>query len=142
MTPEEKLDLALRSYRAFSAGPDLDALIPLYDPACEWTVGGLAVDTPTVYYGHDGLREFAAWIAEWVSSFRVTIEEARIATDGRLMIRHRVDLTSAVMEVEISEVRWQEGDFSDRQILRVAEREEPPAGWDTAKVIVAVGPKG
>jgi SnoaL-like domain len=139
MTPEEKLDLALRSYRAFSAGPDVDALIPLYDPACEWTIGPRAVDTPAVYRGHDGLREFAAWFGEWVSSFRVTIEEARIATDGRLMIRHRVDLTSAVMAVEVSEVRWQEGDFTDRQILRVTELEQPPLGWDTGQVIGAAG---
>jgi hypothetical protein len=142
MTPEEKLDLARRSYKAFSAGPDVDALIPLYDPACEWTVGSRGVDTPTVYYGHDGLREFAAWFDEWVSSFRVTIEEARIATDGRMMIRHRVDLTSAVMGVEISQIRWQEGDFTDRQILRITELEAPPVGWDAAKVIEAVGPEG
>ena len=67
MTPEAKLDLALRSYEAFSAGPDIDALIPLYDPACEWTIGSRVVDTPAVYHEHDGLREFAAWFGEWVS---------------------------------------------------------------------------
>jgi SnoaL-like domain len=139
MTPQEKLDLALRSYEAFSAGPDVEALIPLYAPACEWTVGSRALDTPAVYYGHDGLRQFAAWFGEWVSSFRVTIEEARIATDGRLLIRHRVDLTSAVMGVEVSEVRWQEGDFTGGQILRVTELEEPPVGWDRAELIKAVG---
>jgi SnoaL-like domain len=137
MTPEEKLDLALRSYAAFSAGPDVEALVPLYHPACEWRLGARGLDTPTVYTGHDGLREFADWFGQWVSAFRVTIEEARIATDGRMMIRHRVDLTSAVMGVEISEVRWQEGEFTDHQILRIAELEEPPAGWDTAEVIKA-----
>jgi hypothetical protein len=40
MTPEEKLHRSLRSYAAFSAGPDVDALIPLYDPACEWAIEG------------------------------------------------------------------------------------------------------
>lgn len=139
MTPEGKLDVALRSYGAMSAGPDVDALIPLYDAACEWTLGSQAVDTPAVYNGHDGLREFVTWIGEWASSFTVAIEEARITADGKLMIRHRMDIVSAVMGAEISEVRWQECEFTDRQILRVAEVEVPPVGWDEATVIKAVG---
>src|ERR1700676_1873495 len=133
MSPEEKLDLALRSYAAFSAGQDVEALIPLYDPACEWRLGDRTLDIPAVFKGHDGLRELARWFGEWASAFTVTIEEARIAGDGRMMIRHRADITSAVMGVEISEVRWQEGEFTDHQILRVAELQEPPAGWDTAE---------
>ena len=88
-----------------------------------------------MYFGHDGLREFARWFGEWVSAFKVTIEEARIATDGRILIRHRTDLTSAVMGAEISEVRWQEGEFTDHQILRITELEEPPVGWDSAEAL-------
>lgn len=139
MTPEEKLDLALRSYAAFSAGADVDALLPLYDPACEWRLGSMGLDTPAVFIGHDGLRELARWIEASAKAFTVTIEEARITTDGRMLIKHRVILTSAVMGAEISEARWQEGEFTDRQILRVAELGEPPAGWNTAKALAGLG---
>jgi hypothetical protein len=41
--------------------------------------------------------------------------------------------------VEISEARWQEGEFTDHQILGIAECEEPPVGWDTAEPIEAAG---
>src|SRR5271165_1436204 len=139
MSPEEKLDLALRSYAAFSAGPDVEALIPLYDPACEWRIGARALDIPAIYTGHDGLRELAGLFREWLSAFKVTIEEARVSNDGRMMIQHRMDLTSAAMGVEISSVRWQEGEFTDHQILRVVECEEPPVGWDTAEPLKAIG---
>ena len=139
MSPEEKLDLALRSYAAFSAGPDVEALLPLYDPACEWRFGDMLLDTPAVFIGHAGLREMARWLEGWVSAFTVTIEEARIAADGRMLIKHRVDITSAVKAAEISEVRWQEGEFTDCQILRVAELGEPPAGWTSAKALKVVG---
>jgi ketosteroid isomerase-like protein len=39
LTPSEKLAGARRSYAAFSAGPDIDALLPLYDRECEWHLG-------------------------------------------------------------------------------------------------------
>jgi ketosteroid isomerase-like protein len=87
MSPQAKLDLALRSYAAFSAGPDVEALLPLYDPACEWRFGDMGLDTPTVFIGHDGLREMARWINEWIRAFKVTIEEVRIAADGRMPYR-------------------------------------------------------
>jgi hypothetical protein len=98
VSPQEKLDLALQSYAAFSAGPDVEALIP-----------------------------------QWTSSFGVMIEEARIAADGRMLISQRVEIKSSLMGVEVSEVRWQEGEFTDHRILRVTELGEPPAGWDTAE---------
>ena len=39
MTPAEKLALAQRSYAAFNDGLDIDALLPLYHPECEWRMG-------------------------------------------------------------------------------------------------------
>lgn len=61
MAPAEKLALAQRSYAAFNAGLDIDALLPLYHPDCEWRMGPTAAAFGTdAFRGHDGLR---AWVA-------------------------------------------------------------------------------
>jgi ketosteroid isomerase-like protein len=41
MTPAEKLALCRRSYAAFNDGLDIDALLPLYHPECEWRMGSI-----------------------------------------------------------------------------------------------------
>jgi hypothetical protein len=55
LTPAEKLALGQRSYAAFNAGPDIDALLPFWHPQCEWRMGsmGAAFGTESVR-GHDG----------------------------------------------------------------------------------------
>jgi hypothetical protein len=73
VTPTEKLALLQRSYAAFGAGLDIEALIPLYHPECEFRMGttGAAFGTE-VFRGHDGLRALVAAIDE-ASSARRTI---------------------------------------------------------------------
>jgi hypothetical protein len=39
LTPAEKLALGQRSYAAFNAGPDIDALLSVWHPECEWRMG-------------------------------------------------------------------------------------------------------
>jgi ketosteroid isomerase-like protein len=132
VTPEEKLRLAQRSYEAF-ARFDADALVALYDPDCEWRAGALLFDAPSVYTGHDGIRSYLQLAREATSSFSNAIIEAKVAEDGRLLLKHRFELTSAVMEVELAEGGWQEAEFRDGLILRITEFEEPPPGWDAAE---------
>src|SRR6266550_7410502 len=77
MSPQEKLDLAQRSYAAFSAGPDVEAILPLYDHACEWRMGYIEAAFGSLH-GHEGLREFADQLANGFAHFRCEIAEARI----------------------------------------------------------------
>src|SRR5438552_14298406 len=88
MTPAEKLALARRSYAAFSAGPDIEALIPLYHPECEWRMGswGAAFGTES-FRGHDGLRAWVAAVDEGWEDFAVGIDEAKITGEGVLLLR-------------------------------------------------------
>ena len=137
MTPAEKLMLARRSYAAFSAGPDIDALIPLYHPACEWRMGsiGAAVGTEA-FRGHDGLREWAAAIREGFEDFAVGIDEAKITTEGVLLLRGHNHGRSRGTHIDLSTPAfWQQVTFRDGLAVSVVQFDEPPPEWDEATPI-------
>jgi limonene-1,2-epoxide hydrolase len=135
MTPEEKLELARRSYDALS-DLDPDAFIRFHAPDCEGRM------TPSVaavfgerFVGHDGLRSLVQEFIENTSSFKIGILEARIDADGMLLIKQRLAVTTAVMGAEVSLDAWQEMKFRDDLILSFTNFEEPPPGWGKAEAL-------
>ncbi len=58
LTPATKLALCQRSYTAFSHGPDVDALLALYHPECEWRLGSMGAAFGTEAF--DGHRQGGA----------------------------------------------------------------------------------
>jgi ketosteroid isomerase-like protein len=133
VTPAEKLDLARRSHAAFSP-PDIEALLPLYHPECEWRLGWMTGTSGTdTHHGHDGLRTFVEELDEVAVEHVAEIDEARITTDGKLLLAftNRVR-TSGAANIELELKGWQEGEFRDGLILTVVMLEEPPAEWDDA----------
>jgi ketosteroid isomerase-like protein len=136
MSPGEKLDLARRSYAAFNAGPDADALVALYHPDCEWRMGhaGAALGT-AVFSGHDGLRSFARQMGEAMNDLQLSIDEARLAPDGSLLVRAHVAGRSTVQDMELRMQVWQQAEFRDGLLHRVVQLEEPPAAWESAEPI-------
>ena len=134
MTPAEKLALAQRSYAAFSAGLDIEALIPLYHPECEWRLGHVGAAAGTdAYRGHDGLREWVSEIDEGFESFAVVIDEAKITREGVLLLRNHSNGRTRGTHMELSTPEgWQQIEFRDGLALTVVEFHEPPAGWDEA----------
>ena len=133
MTPADKLALARRSYAAFSAGPDIEALLPLFHPECEWRVGyiGAALGND-VFRGHDGLREIVTAIDEGFESYVVEIDEAKTTREGVLLLRFHNQARSRGTHMELSLRAYQVIESSDGLILSVAQLHEPPAGWDEA----------
>ena len=130
--PTEKLAVARRSYAAFSAGPDIDALLPLYDRECEWDMGPMGAAFRT-FRGHDGLRAWVSAIAEGFEGFQANIDEARVTHDGVLLLRSHARARGRGADVEVSlPVFWQQLEFREGRIERVAQFEEPPPGWGTA----------
>jgi SnoaL-like domain len=75
MDHEEKLRLIRESYDAFNRR-DLEALLRLYDPGCEWDLSNYP-EWPEEkrYRGRDGLAEFfEAWFDPW-EDFYLEIEQ-------------------------------------------------------------------
>jgi ketosteroid isomerase-like protein len=136
LTLAEKLALGRRSYAAFNAGPDIDALLPLYHPECEWRMGpvGAAVGTES-FRGHDGLRAWVAAIEEAWESFAVEIDEARITGEGVVLGRGHARGRSRATHIELSERYWQRSTYRDGLIFSVEEFDEPPPEWDGATPI-------
>lgn len=134
MSPEEKLELCRRSYAAFSTGPDLDALLRLYDTDCEWRMGHMAGAIST-FHGHDGLCQFVNELGEMFAEFKVEIDSARITHGGNLLLQGHASGRFATTGIDVQLVIWQEGAFRDGRILRVVQTEGPPAGWDSAEVV-------
>jgi hypothetical protein len=142
VTPAEKLSLAQRSYAAFSAGPDIDAVIPLYHPECEWHMGYMgAVDGADVYRGHTGLREFASALAEGFESVATEIDEARLTGDGVLLVRSDTHARSRGTHMELSLQVWQQIAFRDGLILTVVQLEDQPPDWDQATPLILASPR-
>jgi len=142
MTPQEKLQLAQRSYAALS-DLDPDAFIRFHTPDCEIRM------TPSVaavfgerFIGHDGLRSMVHEFSENTSSLKIEILEAKTATDGMLLIKQRLSVTSAVVGVGVSLDAWQEMEFRDGLILGFTNFEEPPPGWDKAEPLSLSGLEG
>ena len=123
MTPAEKLALVQRSYAAFNAGLDIEALIPLYDPECEWRMGwmGAAFGTES-FRGHDGLRAWLSTIDEGFEDPEWEIDEAKITGDGVLLLRGHSHGRSRGTHIDLSiPAFWQEIAFRDRLLLSVVQ---------------------
>jgi hypothetical protein len=133
VTATEKLALCRRSYAAFGDGPDLDALLPLYHPECEWRMGWMSAAFGTeAFRGHDGLRALVAAL-EAFEDFVVEIDEAKITDDGKVLLRGHSSGRSRATNMELSTPPfWQEGTFRDGLIVRIVQDDEPPPGWDEA----------
>jgi ketosteroid isomerase-like protein len=139
LTPAEKLALAQRSYAAFNAGPDIDALLPLYHPECDWRTGpmGAAFGTESLR-GHGGLRALVAAIEEAWDNFAVEIDEARITGEDVALTRAHARGRSRGTNIEIPVAPfWQRTTYRDGLILSVEQFEfdEPPPEWDEATPI-------
>jgi hypothetical protein len=133
VTPTEKLALAERSYSAFSEGLDIEALIPLYHPECEWRLGhiGAALGTEA-FRGHTGLRALVLALGEGFESYAAEIDEARISRHGVLLLRGRVRTQSRGTHMELSMEMWQEIGFRDGLICNLVQLTEPPSEWGEA----------
>src|SRR6202030_3155696 len=109
-----KLELAQRSYAAFSAGLDIEALIPLYHPECEWHLGhiGAALGTEA-FRGHDGLRALVSALGEGFESYTAEIDEAKITREGVLLLCGHLDTRSRGTQMHLSMRVWQEIEFRE-----------------------------
>jgi ketosteroid isomerase-like protein len=85
----EKARIARESYDAFNR-QDLDALLALYDPECEWHMSNYSGwPEKSVYGGHVGMTEFfETWHDPW-ADFHLEIEQQIDMTGDRcLLIAH------------------------------------------------------
>jgi hypothetical protein len=137
LTPAEKLALGQRSYAAFNAGPDIDALLPVWHPECEWRMGSIgAAFGAESFRGHDGLRKWVAAIDEGWESFAVEIDEARITGEGVVLLRSHGGGRSRGTHMELAIPRfWQRSTYRDDLIFSVEHLDEPPPEWDDATPI-------
>jgi hypothetical protein len=137
VTPAEKLARAQRSYAALSAGPDIEALLPLNHPEWEFRMGSLGAAFGTESFrGHDGIRALASALDEGFEGFAVEIDEAKITSEGLLLVRGNSHARSRDTHMELSiPAFWQEIAFRDDLILSVAQFDGPPPGWEEATPI-------
>ena len=139
MTTEEKIAIVLASYAAFNAGPDLDALLQLYDPECEWIVAseGAAFGNDR-FLGHDGLRQFVSVLREAMavlSEWRVVVDELRSTPSGRLLVRGHTTAKWVAVEAPTEAMErpiWQHVEFRGDRIRRVVQHDDQPSGWNGA----------
>lgn len=84
MDYEEKRKIGQASYDAFNR-QDIDALLRLYDPECEWHMSNYhGWPEKPVYRGHQGLTEFAVtWSEPW-EDFHLEVKEVIDLPDDRL----------------------------------------------------------
>jgi ketosteroid isomerase-like protein len=137
LTLSEKLALGLRSYAAFNAGPDIDALLAVWHPECEWRMGpwGAVLGTES-FRGHDGLRAWVAALEEGWEDLAVEIDEARITGEGVVLVRGHSRGRSRGTHMEFSTPRfWQRSTYRDGLIFSVEQFDEPPPEWDEATPI-------
>ena len=137
MTPAEKLALAQRSYAAFNAGLDIEALTPLYHPECEWRMGSMGAAFGTESFrGHDGLRAWVSALDEGFEGLAVEIDEARITDEGALLTRGHSHGRSRGTHLDLSiPAYWQEIAFREGLVCSVVQIDEPPPEWDEATPI-------
>jgi ketosteroid isomerase-like protein len=117
----ENVEIVRRSMEAFARG-DLEAFLAAHHPDTEWRT---AADEPNpeTFRGHDGVRRFAAEIAEaWAGRFDDVMEFEDFIDLGDWVVvpwSARLRGRSSGIEVEVSEtyaVRVEEG-----RIVRVDE---------------------
>jgi ketosteroid isomerase-like protein len=70
---EQNLQAARRSVEAFNAR-DVDELVALADPDCEWLPFRAQLEGAS-YLGHDGVRRFVADMGEDWSEFQIELDE-------------------------------------------------------------------
>jgi ketosteroid isomerase-like protein len=132
----ENVEIVRRSMEAFARG-DLDAFLADHDPDSEWRT---AADEPNpeTYRGDEGLRRFAAEIAEaWTGRFDdvVTFEDFIDLGDWVVVPwTARLRGRSSGVEVDVSETYAVRVD--DRRIVRVDEYRT------TEEAIEAIRPRG
>lgn len=137
MDPEEKLTLIRKSYEAFSRN-DLEALILLYTPDCEWRMSNYAgwLEKP-IYASRQELAEFFNIFVEPWEDFRVEIDETvDLSGDRSFVVGHargRGRLSGA--EVDLPPLA-QIIDFRDGQILCVDNYSDVEAGRRAAGLSV------
>jgi ketosteroid isomerase-like protein len=135
MTPAERLALLERSFAAWNP-PDIEAIIGLYQPDCEWRMGHMAAAFGTeVFRGHDGLRALVAAIEEGFESYNAERYETRITSDGALVTRGEIRVRSSGTGIELSTPTFWRGEFRDDLILLSEILDGPPPGWDEATPI-------
>lgn len=133
IAPADKLALARRSYAAFSDGPNVAAILPLYHRESEWRLGYISAAVGTeAFEGHDGLRGLVSAIGDGFDRYSVEIKEARIGRDSLLLLHGHVLARSRGTHLELSMEIWQELDFRDGLIVGVTQLATPPIGWDEA----------
>jgi ketosteroid isomerase-like protein len=137
LTPAEKLALGQRSYAAFSAGPDIDSVLAVWHPECEWRMGPTdAAFGAESFSGHAGLRAWVAAIEEGWEDFAVEIDEARISGEGVALVRSHARGRSRGTHMELSIPRfWQRSTYRDGLLFSVEQFDEPPPEWDEATPI-------
>ena len=88
------------------------------------------------FRGHDGIRALASALDEGFEAFAVEINEAKITSEGLLLVRGNSHARSRDTHMELSiPAFWQEIAFRDDLILSVAQFDGPPPGWEEATPI-------
>jgi ketosteroid isomerase-like protein len=135
MTPAEMLTLTERSFAAWSP-PDIQAIIALYQPDCEWRMGHMAAAFgPEVFRGHDGLREMVAAVEEGFERYDAERYETRITSDSASVTRGEIRVRSSGTGIELPTPTFWRGEFRDHLILLSEILDGPPPGWDEATPI-------
>jgi ketosteroid isomerase-like protein len=128
-----RVQLVRDSYAAFH-GLDVDALLPLYDPDCEWHTGtASAALGQATYRGHDGLRALVADLREVFPDWHPRILESRLREDGALLAHFNATSSGAMDGAGIDITGGQIVEFRNRCIVRVVQTDAEPPGWDTAE---------
>jgi hypothetical protein len=110
VTPAEKLALAQRSYAALSAGPDIEALLRLNHREWELRMGSMGAAFGTESFrGRNGIRALASALDEGFEGFAVEIDEAKITSEGLLLVCGNSHARSRDSHMELSiPAFWQE----------------------------------
>ena len=116
----EKLKLAHDSYDAFNR-KDLETLLQLYDPECEWHMSNFPVwPEKRIYRGREGLAEFFDNWLDPSEEFYVEIKQVTNLPGDRALVigynRGRARLSGA--QVELPPIA-QIVDFRGGRILRI-----------------------
>ena len=131
-----RVRLCRGSYAAWAAG-DLEGVLELYDPECEWDMGPMAAaGLGPVFEGHAGLRRlFADLTGAFPEGFAPRIMELRLLGD-QLLVRGDAIGTSELVQVETTTAPYgQIIDFKDGRIRKVSQTDDPPPDWDKANAV-------
>jgi ketosteroid isomerase-like protein len=128
VTLAEKLKIVRRSYAAFCA-LDIDALVELYTPDCEWELGewGAALGARSLH-GHEGLRAWFSDILDLIDELTVCVLEVRALGDCLLVHGDGSAKFKSGIEASMAPY-WQKIEFADGRCARVTQLEAEPVGW-------------